>query len=425
MIDFVKIRIENDNIQNIKNNTLLDWEQLAIENTGEIKEYTAIYHGITFTIIHNKYLYVTGSLHKYWNSINLRGEQNYNDFTFSDLTGVIKEFCTSFDLEPGSCILENIEFGVNINPPVLTKEFLRSIINHKGKPFTHEYRENKYFRECERERYIIKAYDKGGQYKQGNIFRFENKTRKMEHLKKIGVSSLVDLLNPVKLHHLGVALKKDFDGLLVYDYTIPSMEIKTQERLILTQGQTPAYWLNLLENNPNLYYKKRIRFKDLVKKHANQDISEIVGKLIIQKWNDLLYCDPKTLQKLTGVVNSEFTEINSSGIGLKPVMFDIEGNTPDTQVEENVTEPPRRYCLSCGRDISRQRPTSRFCGVKYVGYIEAHRCRNNDSNFRNRVKYLIQREQNSLTLFDPIPFIIELKHLHLAKSILESVMEVV
>jgi hypothetical protein len=405
MIDFTKIKVQNPDIPGIRNNPQLDWNQVTNEITGDIKEYTANYYGITFTIIINQYLYITGSFHKHWNGINGRKEQNYNDFTFSDLTAVIIEFCKSFDLVPDLCILENIEFGVNITPTVPTKEFLRSVINHKGKPFNQEYQKNKNFRECERQRYSIKIYDKGLQYNQGNILRFENKTVKMKHLKDTGVQTLADLLNPVKIQRLGSILKANFNDLLVYDYTIPSTGINPRERLILTQGQTPAYWLKLKESNPNLYYKKLNRFKDLVKKHGTQDIQKITGELISQKWNELLTYDPKTLQELTGGAISEFTEINRYGMGLKPVKLDIEETASGTQTEGSVNEPERRYCSTCKKEITHQHPNSKFCSAKYVGYSQAHRCRNNESNERYREKKLIKRERESLTLFDSVPFI--------------------
>ncbi len=404
MIDFIKIRYLNPDIQKIREHPLLDWEQIIQIRTGEVKEYRAIYNGLKFQIINYQYLNITGSLHKFWNSSQGGGLQNYNDFSFSDLTGVIIELCRSFDLLPENCLLENIEFGVNVCPQVPVKEILRSAINNKGKPFTQEYQKNKYFRECERQRYIIKFYDKGLQYgRPENILRFENKIKKMAHIQKTGVQSLADLLDPVKLQRLGVILASNFNDILFYDHTIPN----DRERPIMTQGQAPAYWLNLLENNTNNYYKKLQRFKELVKRNGTQDFQEKVGCLVTQKWNELLTSTPKMLQELTGVVNTDITEINHSGKGLKPVTFSNNKNTPGTQAEGSVNEPPRRYCLTCGRDITNQRPSSKFCGAKYVGYREAHRCRNNDSNPRNRVKYLIQREQKCLTLFDPVPFIVQ------------------
>jgi len=417
MIDFVKIKVLNPDIPRIRDNLRLEWDQRTSERTGEVKEYTARFHGITFEIKNNQYLNISGSLHKYWNSLNGRGEQNYNDFRFEDLPGTIFEFCKMFDLVPGSCILENLEFGVNVSPTIPANEILRSVIDHKGKPFTNEYSENKRFRECERQRYIVKIYNKGLQYNQpGNILRFENKTIKMTHVKETGITTMQDLLDPGKIERLGVILLDNFNELLFYDYTIPLNGLSASKRLILTQGQTPAYWIDLKETNPANYYKKRHRFKDLVKKHGTRNIQEIVGSLISQKWNELLKTDPKTLQELTDPAKNDITGINRSDKGLKPVKFTNGHRSTDPTPggiipgeEDQGAEPPRRYCLSCGKDISHQRPNSKFCSAKYVGYQNAHRCRNIDSNPRNRIKYMQEREKDCFTLFDTSPYFVQRK----------------
>jgi hypothetical protein len=414
MIDFVKIKVLNPDIPRIRNNLRLEWFQRTSERTGEVKEYTSTYNDLNFEIKNDKHLNISGSLHKFWNNLHGRGEQNYNDFNFADLVSVIIEFYKMFDLVPGSCILENLEFGVNVSPTIPANEILRSVINHKGKPFTNEYTDNKRFRECERQRYIVKIYNKGLQYNQpGNILRFENKTIKMAHIKETGITTLQDLLDIRKIERLGVILFDNFNELLFYDYTIPEAVLRHSKRLILTQGQSPAYWINLKETNPNNYYKKLHRFKELAKKHGTRDIQEMVGSLISLKWNNLLMTDSETLQKLTDPANTDITGINHSDKGLKPVTFTEQDQSTDPIPGEIIpgaeiqgAESPRRYCLSCGKDISHQRANSKFCSAKYVGYVQAHQCRNIDSNPRNRMKYMIEREKKILTLFDTTPFYI-------------------
>jgi len=264
MIDFIKLRILNPDIPQIRNNPLLHWNQLTSERTGEIKEYNAYTDGLTFQIINNEHLNVSGSLHKYWNSTKRREEQNYNDFTFSDLTGTVLELYERFGIPPGRAIIENIEYGVNIIPPIPVKEILRSVINHKGKPFNRKRSLSMNYLECEHRQYYVKFYDKGGQYRQGNILRFEVKTRKMESIRITRIKTLSDLTKHHYLQCLGIILTSTFNDLLFYDYTIPDTGIKARERLILTQGQNPGYWLEYKETNPDNYFKKRNRYKDLI-----------------------------------------------------------------------------------------------------------------------------------------------------------------
>ena len=332
MIDFVKIKVLSPNIEQIKKNQLLEWFRKTSERTGEITEYTAEFHGMEFKLIANKYLYVSGSLHKCWNSIQGRGEQNYNDFRFEDLASVTIHLCQSFILDPNFCILENLEFGVNVIPTIPANEILKSAINHKGKPFNRIIERNRFSLECKHQRYYIKVYAKGLQYYQSdNIFRFENKTVKMTHIRKTGIRSLSDLLNHDKIEQLGRILRANFNDILFYDYTIQENSLSASEHLILTQGQAPAYWVDLRDSSPDNYYKKRQRFRDLVKKYGSQNIQEIVGCLITKKWNKLLKTDSKILQELTDLAKNHITGINHSDKGLIPVIF----KDPDKSVDQS------------------------------------------------------------------------------------------
>lgn len=399
MVDFIKIRTLNPDIHGIRNNPRLDWEQRTNEMTGEVKEYTATFYGMTFQVVNNQYLNISGSLHKHWNIINGRGDHNHNDFTLLDLTGVILDLCECFNLFPGTCIIENFEFGVNMIPPIPVNEILRSVINHKGKPFNRQFSQKMNFMECEHRQYYLKLYDKGLQFGRGNILRFEIKTRKMEIVKIANIETLLDLSKPDNMNRLGTILTGNFSDILFYDYTIPETGINARERLILTQGQNPLFWQEYQKTNPDNYFKKRNRFKDLVKKFGNQDIQEIAFPLIGQKWNELLTSDPKTLQELTGGKKSNITGIDTSNIGTNTVNLDM--NDPDQ------LQPKRRYCLSCHRDITNQRSGSMFCSAKYVGYSQAHRCRNIDSNPRNRIRYMKEKEKINPPLFDTIPYFIQ------------------
>lgn len=429
MIDFIKIRIINPDIPGIRDNNRLDWVQRTNERTGEIIEYRATFSGLTFQIIDNKYLNISGSIHKHWNAINDRGEHNYNNFTLLDLTRVIIDLLKRFDLIPDKCIIENFEFGVNISPPIPVDEILHSVINHKGKPFIRKQSQKMNFLECEHSQYYIKIYNKGLQFDQGNILRFEIKTRKMEFVRPANIVTLSDIMNPGNLTQLGTILTGNFSDILFYDYTIQETEINVRERLILTQGQNPMFWTDYKKTNPDNYFKKRNRFLDLVKKHGKQDLQEILFPLIGQKWNELLTINPETLQELTGVSEktlqeltggkkSNITVIDTSNIGANPVKSDYHVNDPDKvngKGGKGVNDPdpgtpPRRYCFTCGRDISTQKPTSMFCSAKIVGYSQAHRCRNNDSNPRNRIRYIKESEKANPPLFDTNPFFIEYRN---------------
>jgi len=402
LIDFVKIKVLNPDIDELRELPFLEWEELTNTRTGEVKQYKTKFKGLTIVIINNQYTYISGSLHKYWNITNTQGDQNYNDFTFSSLIWTIQDISDRFNLNPINCKIENIETGVNVISPIPVNEVLRSIINHKGTPFTQEQSENKYFRECEYQRYFVKVYNKGLQYEQPeNILRFELKYVKMNDLKPYGITTLADLKDKDKIKSLVELLQSHYNELLFYDSTIKETDLTPPELTILTRGRIPTYWNELKETNPENYYKIRKRFRELVNKYGKQNIQETIGNLITQKWNDLLQPVPETLQELTDPVKLNFTGINTSSIGLKPVNL-INGE------ELPTTNTPERVCLSCGRDISDQKDGSKFCSANFVGEEQAHKCRNDNSNPRNNLKRIIERdiERGLLFLFDTIPYFV-------------------
>jgi len=403
LIDFVKIKVLNPDINALRELPFLEWEQKTNTRTGEIKEYRSKFNGLTIVIINNQYTYLSGSLHKYWNITNNRKDQNYNDYTFLSLVWTIQDISDRFNLNPVNCKIENIETGVNVISPIPVNDVLRSIINHKGNPFTQEQSEKKYFRECEYQRYFVKVYNKGLQYGQPeNILRFELKYVKMNNLKTLDISTLSDLTNKTKINRLLELIQANFNDLLFYDSTIQENDLTPPEYTILTQGQIPTYWNDLKETNPENYYKRRNRFRELVNKYGKQNIQETIGNLITQKWNELLQPVPEILQELTDPVKLNFTGINRSSIGLKPVNL-INGE------ELPTINSSGRVCSTCGRDISNQKPGSKFCSAKIVGYKLAHKCRNIDSNQRNRKNRIIENEVNTLTLFNTIPYFAERK----------------
>lgn len=393
MIDFIKIQVKHPDISGIRNNPRLDWDQRTNEKTGEVKQCIAVYNGMAFQIVGGQYLNISGSLHKHWNSINGLGEQNYNDFDRYDLLSTGESFCKTFNLNPDNCIIENFEFGENITPPLPSNKILDSAIHHKGNPFNWKRTLFMNYLECEHRQYYVKFYDKGLQFNQGEILRFETKTRKMEYVSRAKIGTLSDLLKCENLTILGSMLADNFSLILFDDPTVNTSAMNQRDGLTIEQCRNPKFWESL---KPDNYFKKRNRFRELCRKYGSLDIQEKVHPLIVEKWNALLRPKGKTLQELTGVSGGgekpNITGIDTSNIGSNPVKLDMNDPVPGS--------PPRRYCLSCGRDISDQRIGSKFCSAKYIGYVEAHRCRNRDSNPRNRIRCMKELEKVNPPLFD-------------------------
>ncbi|MFC2102607.1 hypothetical protein ACFLS7_06390 [Bacteroidota bacterium] len=313
----MKFNVLNPNIPKIRSNPLLEWEQLTNESTGEIKEQTAYYHEMKFVIKNDKYLRVSGSLHKHWNSLQTGVKHNYNDFGFSSMVNTVMGFCSTFEINPSSCKLENIEFGVNITPNIPSEEILQSCIDHKGKPFTHQYSDSKNFRECIHQRYIIKIYNKAIQYNRlVNILRFEIKTMKMAHLKSIGIKTLEDILNHDKLKMLGDNLLATFNDILFYNFAIDLDQIPERDRTLLSLGISPRYWLDLNNRNKNTCKKQRSQFRQLVNQYESLPIQQQIGELIRDKWQELISQRTETVSTYSNLATREYTQINTSDKGL-------------------------------------------------------------------------------------------------------------
>ena len=66
----------------------------------------------------------------------------------------------------------------------------------------------------------------------------------------------------------------------------------------------------------------------------------------------------------------------------------------------------KKVCLSCKKDISQQQGNSKFCSPKYVGTVQAHKCRNENSNKRNNFKNKVSKIISKGVLFVIEPFFV-------------------
>jgi hypothetical protein len=132
----------------------------------------------------------------------------------------------------------------------------------------------------------------------------------MIEMDRFGISTLADLTDRVKLSRLLEPLQTAIDELLFYDYTIQEKNLPTHKRIILTQGRVPTYWNDLKKKNPDNYYKKRNRFRELVNQFGKQNIQETISNLVTQKWNGLLQSDQQTFQELTDPLKTNFPGSN-------------------------------------------------------------------------------------------------------------------
>lgn len=416
MIDGKKIHFELKNFVSWKQSTNIEFSQSVLDS-GEIKSKVRNVNGINQrTFIHrgeyqtyrltvkeiertslagnqsnNFYLTIEGSLHKNY----FKGE-NHSSFTWNNLQDEILNIENGLSINSDFAEIVNIEFGVNIPLPFDVFPFLRkNLISHKGKPFN-SYKPDRvgfvlgYV--CEHSQYSVKIYDKGKQFNLPDpLLRFELRYTKMQPLKDYGIRVLSDLKDFNKVKRLIELLSNAWENVLIYDNDINLMSdnISKGERDLLRSGQNPKYWEAIKETGTRKFNYQRDKFRKLVSKYGT-NLHESISTQIKNTWDNLF-------ENCTNLPTVQSSELNK---------FTVKVKGKNVQSVPANTDREKRYCKSCGRDISQQRDTSLFCSAKFVGEQSAHKCRNTDSNLRNNLKTKIHRINGRGVLFDISPFII-------------------
>jgi len=328
MIDFVKVQIINTTdiwIQNLERNSLLEFKTVVSTRSGELSDKKeAEYKGMKFIIYESGFILLQGSLHKYWNV----GKHNYNSFTYYDLVEVIEDLRIKFDLSLNNCVLNNLEVGVNIRPPVPTNQILNNLMFHRNIKFKDKdvrmFKGN--YKQVRHGRYYIKAYNKKLQYENDfilldDILRFELKYVRMEDLKKFNIRTLIDLVDKTKLAYLKSNLIKVWAEILFFDKSIKRKNLKKNQREIkIREWANPNYWGGLNKQRRN--EQKKI-YNSIVEYHSLQ-IQKQVYNLISEEFDFLLNPLPinhNFFSVLTLPFNSSIIGLNSNSI--LPVINEI------------------------------------------------------------------------------------------------------
>lgn len=348
-----------------------------------IKEIQKTFTNCIETVIH--YFSLDGSLHK-----NHFAGANYLPLTWDELQKQISHLETRLQLTGENSELVNLEIGVNVLLPFPVFPFLqKNLISYKGNTF------NRYNPDkngiclgfvCMLSQYSVKIYDKGKQFNlQENVMRFELRFIKMQKLNKKKIKTLSDLKDIEKVNALLGLLLAAWENVLLFDSSINlnSPGLKPREKELLQNGCNPKYWEQLKETDNRRFNYEREKFKLLVASHG-KNVHEKIKELIKSEWQNLF----KNCTILPTAQNPELYEFT----------IKIKGKNEQ-----------KRFCLSCGRDISNQNKRSKFCSGKFVGESAAHKCRNKDSNPRNNFKKKIETINRRGVLFDVIPFIIPIE----------------
>lgn len=351
LIDFQKSELINLNPRELEGNSLLYFVIRNVTENGEFipilkngikttdkngntKYYAvykqAFYRGLEFRIYEptkahpNSRITVEGSLHKYWN----KGAHNFNDFGIVQIIEVFKDLKEKFNITPENCVLKQLEIGVNINPPIKTKNILKHCLMHKTNQlksvFTSD--EGNYIQN-KNQRHYNKFYDKKTHYAnkgfdiREEIMRIEKKYSKMLELNSKGIYTLKDLLD-----YGLIGFKSD----------------------LLTMWQNVLYCdLSTVKGTKNEYkYTSLIWWQNLnyenFKYHRNQ-------------LNKLLNKNPKNIKKIVSELISKKCEfLNTNTTEINPL--DIQLNTVGSMFKKQ--DENRCFCSVTKLNISMQKSDS-------------------------------------------------------------------
>ena len=370
MIDFLSMEIDSGYAEILLANPRIDFEHPINLSTGELfmDKYGAYCYNASlgnlkikirkYTSMNKTKVNVSGSIHKFHMG------NNYQDFYFTDIVNAIIQITQFTEIPANEFKIHQIEFGVNFCTELRSSQILENIISHKGNEYELKtFRGMGYLKKFEWSNYTVKTYDKGRQYGLNqNLIRFEIKANKMQYLeqKNITIQSLADLLNSEIYYKLSNLILKTFKELIFTDDVICINNIKNVvDKSVFIEYNNPRRWKALrIEKNTKKLNRKLSDFREIIKEHSNSNIQETHLKIIQSK-----------------------CELLIQNVPLLPVSQNNEMSHYYTDVLLNNKKATLRQCITCGRDISIQKSTSKYCSEKLFGR-EVKRCRNRISNLR-------------------------------------------
>lgn len=294
MVDHVKFfALEKQRLENhIVNNKVIQLVSPFDIQTGEIMEYPK--RGKDFNLdisLTKQSSYIKGSLHKYHNIRIDKGDQNYDNFSYSDIKYEINDLLFKYELGDSN-YLTNLEFGLNIavskDPQfIIDNNLLMNKCNPPNRDLKFSGKGD--YKEFHTDSYWIKTYNKSKPFNLNSyILRLELKIIKKVYLNKLGVFTLEDLLNKDTLKRLYVDLKSKIEGLVIIDM-FDNKIIPIQHLNRLNEYMNPNYWKRLkpIKTSKQIYKLKK-DFKLLLEKYQLLETKKEILLKMDSKFIELL-----------------------------------------------------------------------------------------------------------------------------------------
>lgn len=385
---------------------------LNIGTSGVCKDYP----GLIITHKHEEFYRLRGSGHKNKND----GKHNADDYFFSDFKNTLNRLFEEIGLNSDITPLNGFEFGVNLKLAFNPNKFLKSIILYKSNSGSWS-DEKRIYKKFEYKNYTVKFYYKSEitdeePYHSENILRIEVSVHKMKHLKDIMTyTKLSDLLDAELWEQFERILIETIQDCLIIDFTNDEISLLSdKDRIKYGDYINTDYWHSLYNEtrkNRNKYKREREECDKFISKNSNSALKTEIINLVRLKCHELRDVSTANLieKKWYKLPTSQIT--HEPQIRYKLPTFEIEQKTDDwyklpCKIREEFvpTEPTVKdnvkRCKSCGKVIMNPSKYQLYCSAKEVGYNQAHKCRNNNSNPRNNTKKSIRRVLSIPLMFD-------------------------
>lgn len=250
-------------------------ERIKSCRTGEI--YTTVtkeVDGIIVVFFENKIEIHIKPHYLYNNNLH-----NANDFDVLSCIRTLKKIIKRFGLNPYELFIVNIEYGVNLSTFFEICLLVESLGYHQKNKFItdsmHAFSKKSASIGAQNRfssHKMIKAYAKSiqfPQYTNGNVFRFEVKSKKSRFINNLNIYTIADLFLPEKYLQLCNSLSEEFERVLFLDHELDLSIYDAQEREKLLHYSNAYTWEGYKKQHRNTFSNNKRKYEILASRSPN------------------------------------------------------------------------------------------------------------------------------------------------------------